>query len=330
MPFVPTSVASMLGSRGLTPDNGPVADPTEPAVPHRADPARSIRARGFTLALGAAFCWSLAGLLVRLVEEGTSWHIILYRSLGVTLTLGAIIAVVHRGRVAESIRLAGWPAIVAGLCATASSVLFILALARVTVANALFMLGITPFLAAIGSQALLGERVPRRAWGAMALAAAGVAVMLGSGLALGQLGGNLLALGSAASFAANALLLRSNRQTDMLPAVLYAGIFGTVSALMALGVLDLSPLVPLRDLALGLAMGAVQLSLGLVLYTRASRDLPAAELQLVATAELVLAPLWVWIGMGETPNAATLVGGALIILAILAQALGGGARELER
>jgi drug/metabolite transporter (DMT)-like permease len=116
----------------------------------------------------------------------------------------------------------------------------------------------------------------------------------------------------------------------MLPAVLYAGIFGTVSALMALGVLDLSPLVPLRDLALGLAMGAVQLSLGLVLYTRASRDLPAAELQLVATAELVLAPLWVWIGMGETPNAATLVGGALIILAILAQALGGGARELER
>ena len=314
-----------------------MAESTRSAVPRGAgggaqpgDPARSIRARGFTLALSAAVCWSLAGILVRLVEEGTSWHIILYRSLGVTATLGATIAVVHRGRVAEAIRLAGWPAVLAGLCATASSVLFILALARVTVANALFMLGITPFLAAIGSQAILGERVPRRAWGAMALAMTGVAVMLGSGLALGQLAGNLLALGSATSFAANALLLRSNRQTDMLPAVLYAGIFGSVVALAALGLLGLSPYVPLRDLALGLAMGAIQLSLGLILYTRASRDLPAAELQLVATAELVLAPLWVWIGMGETPNAATLIGGGLIILAILTQALGGGERSPRR
>jgi drug/metabolite transporter (DMT)-like permease len=291
-----------------------------------ADPARSSRARGFALALAAALFWSTAGILVRLIETGTSWHIILYRSLGVTATLGLLIAVTHRGRVAEVFRRAGWSAVIAGLCAAASSVLFILALARVTVANALFMMGITPFIAAIGSQALLGERVPRRAWGIMALAAAGVAVMLGSGLALGQLAGNLLALGSASSFAANALLLRANRQADMLPAVFYAGILGAALALAALGVMGLSPGVPVRDLSLGLAMGAGQLSLGLILYTRASRDLPAAELQLVATAEMVMAPLWVWIGMGETPNAATLVGGGLVILAILAQALGGQAR----
>ena len=69
-------------------------------------------------------------------------------------------------------------------------------------------------------------------------------------------------------------------------------------------------------------MGIVQLGGGLVLYTRASRHLPAAELQLVATAELVLAPFWVWIGVGEAPGAATLAGGTLIILAILGQALG--------
>ncbi len=310
-----------------------MADTSEPAAPHGVEPAdaaRSSRARGFLLALGATFCWSLAGILVRLVQEGTSWHIILYRSLGVTAMLGAMIAVVHRGRVGQAIRLASWPAVLAGICSSASSILFILALGRVTVANALFVTGITPFLAAIGGQAILGERVPRRAWGAMALAATGVAVMLGGGLALGQLGGNLLALGSAASFAAHALLLRSNRRSDMLPAVLYAGIIGTVFALVALHALDLSPRVPLRDLVLGLAMGAVQLGGGLVLYTRASRHLPAAELQLVATAELVLAPFWVWIGVGETPNAATLVGGGLIILAVLAQALDGGERSPGR
>ena len=149
--------------------------------------------------------------------------------------------------------------------------------------------------------------------------------MLGGGLALGRLSGNLLALGSAVTFAGHALFLRFNRQSDMLPAVLYAGLFGMLFGLLALGAAGVSPRLLPRDLGLALAMGVVQLGGGLVLYTRASRHLPAAELQLVSTAELVLAPLWVWIGVGEAPGAATLAGGGLIILAILGQAL--GARE---
>jgi DME family drug/metabolite transporter len=286
------------------------------------DPGPPRPGRGLALAVGATFCWSLAGILIRLVEAATVWHIVLYRSVGVTLMIGAVIAAIHRTRVAEAIRLSGWPAVLAGACSAASSVLFILALGRVTVANALFMTGITPFLAAIGARALLGERVPRRAWRAMALAAAGVTVMLGGGLALGQLGGNLLALGSAVSFAGHVLALRSNRRSDMLPAVLYAGLLGILAGLLALGAGGLALRVSARDGLLGLAMGAIQLGVGLILYTRASRHLPAAELQLVATGELVLGPLWVWIGVGEAPDAATLVGGSLVILAIVGQALG--------
>jgi drug/metabolite transporter (DMT)-like permease len=279
------------------------------------------RTQGFALALGATFFWSLAGLLIRLIGEATSWHIILYRSLGATAMVGSVLALVHRERAAETIRSAGWPAVAAGACSSASSVFFILALGRVTVANATFMGGITPFLAAIGAQAFLGERVRRRAWGAMGLATVGVTLMLGGGLALGQLSGNLLALGSAVAFAGHALFLRVNRQSDMLPAVLYAGLFGMLFGLLALGSGGLSLRIPLRDLLLALSMGVVQLGLGLVLYTRASRYLPAAELQLVATAELVMAPLWVWIGVGEAPGAATLVGGSLVFLAILMQAV---------
>jgi drug/metabolite transporter (DMT)-like permease len=305
------------------------------ALPGPAGPAGSAgaprphRARGLALALGAAGCWSLGGILFRLVRDATPWHVVLYRSLGVAAMVAVMLALVHRGRIARTIRAAGWPAVLAGACSSASSVLFILALGSVTVANALFMAGITPFLAAIGARAILGERVPRRAWGAMALAAVGVAVMLGNGLALGRLAGNLLALGSALSFAAHGLVLRARRQSDMLPAVLHAGVLGALAALAALALLGADPRVPPRDLALALAMGVVQLGGGLVLYTRASRDLAAAELQLVATAELVLAPLWVWLGVGETPAAATLAGGALIVLAILAQAAGAGQRRAE-
>jgi drug/metabolite transporter (DMT)-like permease len=289
--------------------------------------ARSSRGRGLALALGATFCWSLSGLLIRLVEEASSWHIILYRSLGVAAMLAGVIAAVHRRRSLAAIRLAGWPAVLAGACSSASSVLFILAVGRVTVANALFMTGVTPFLAAIGAQVILGERVSRGAWGAMALAAAGVAVMLGGGLALGQLTGNLLALGSAMSFTAHGLVLRSNRRSDMLPAVLHAGLCGTVLGLAALALGGVSPRVPPRDLLLGLTMGVVPLGGGLVLYTRASRHLPAAELQLLTTGEMVLAPLWVWLVVGEQPGAAALAGGALIVVAILTQALGAWERS---
>ena len=298
----------------------------QPAAAGRpGDGVRASQVRGLALALSATVFWSLAGLLIRLIGEATSWHIILYRSFGATVMVACMLTIVHRGRVIEVVRLAGWPAVLAGVCSSASSVLFILALGRVTVANATFMGGITPFLAALGAQVFLGERVPRRAWGAMGVAAIGVTLMLGGGLALGQLSGNLFALGSAVTFAGHALFLRLNRQSDMLPAVLYAGCFGVLFGLLALAATDLSPRVPVPDLALALAMGVVQLGGGLVLYTRASRHLPAAELQLVATAELVMAPLWVWIGVREAPGAATLVGGSLIILAILGQAL--GARE---
>jgi drug/metabolite transporter (DMT)-like permease len=108
----------------------------------------------------------------------------------------------------------------------------------------------------------------------------------------------------------------------MLPAVLHAGLWGTVIGLAALGLAGVSPRVPARDLALALTMGVVPLGCGLVLYTRASRHLPAAELQLITTAEMVLAPFWVWVMVGEEPGAATLAGGGLIVLAILAQTLG--------
>ncbi len=284
--------------------------------------------RGLLLALGPTTAWSSAGLFVRLVETGTSWHIILYRSLGLTVALAAMLAVIHRGQTGRAVRSAGWTAVLAGACSCASSALFILALGRVTVANALFMSGIAPFLAALGGRIVLNERVGRHTWGAMALAAGGVALMLGQGLALGRLAGNLLALGSATSFAVYGVLVRHNRQTDMLPAVLYSGLYGSLLGLsvrLATG----GPAAPLdrigmppRDIGLCFAMGVVQLALGMAFYTRASRHLPAAELQLLATTELVLAPLWVWIGVGEVPTLATLAGGALIVLAVLAQALG--------
>src|SRR5262245_27849242 len=109
------------------------------AAPPAGGAVRASRRQRLALAVGARFYWCRAGMLVRLVAEPTSWHIFFYRSLGVAAMLAGMIAVGHGRRSAQAILRAGWPAVLAGAFSSASSVLFILALGRVTVANALFM-----------------------------------------------------------------------------------------------------------------------------------------------------------------------------------------------
>jgi DME family drug/metabolite transporter len=291
-------------------------------------PATS-RLRGVLLGLAATAAWSLSGIMVRLVPELDPWQIILFRSLGVVIAIGMTLSFGRRLRLAAVLRQAGWPAVLAGAFSAASSVLFILSLQHVTVANALFMSGIAPFITAIGAWLLLSEPITLRTWGAMFLGAAGVSVMLGQGLSGEGLWGNVLALGMAATFAAYSLMLRQGRSGDMLPAVLWSGILNLCLSLVVviagLGVAGLAPGAFPMTLCIG--MGTVQLGLGMALYTRASRDLPAAQLQLVATMELVLSPLWVWLGVGETPTMMTLLGGGLIMLAVLSQVIGRQARQ---
>jgi DME family drug/metabolite transporter len=285
--------------------------------------------RGVALALVGALFWSTSGVLVRLAEDAGSWQIVLYRSLAMTATLLVLLAARHRGRVATKLRDAGPDAFLAGLALTGSSCFFILSLAHVTVANALFMSGISPFITALIARAWLGEPIARLTWGAMALAGAGVAVMVGDSLALeGRLAGNLLALGSAVCFALIAFFLRrGGRQADMTPSVLWSGLLSALIASAALalsgGGADAFALGP-RDAGLCAAMGVAQLGLGSVCYAMAARHLRAAVLQVLALSELVMSPLWVWLAVGEEPAAATLAGGAMILAATLAQALAAG------
>lgn len=84
--------------------------------------------------------------------------------------------------------------------------------------------------------------------------------------------------------------------------------------------------VSIRCGALTLAMGALQISVGLVLFTVGSRQLPAAELTLLSLTEVILGPVWVWLGSRDTPTLATLVGGFVLLETIASQALLGRRR----
>jgi drug/metabolite transporter (DMT)-like permease len=193
------------------------------------------------------------------------------------------------------------------------------------------MLGASPFFAAFLGRIMLGETIRRATALAMAAALAGILIMIGGGLVIGTIRGNLLALGASLGFAIFSVLLRRSRERDMLPCAAIAGVISAVIALPVVlagapsiaNALVVSP----RDLALCVVMGAAQVGGGLALFTLGARHVPVAELTLLSLTELALAPIWVWLALGEVPSGYTMLGGAVIVAAITYQALSGARRR---
>jgi drug/metabolite transporter (DMT)-like permease len=203
----------------------------------------------------------------------------------------------------------------------------IFALQATTVANAVFLFAASPFFAALLGWLLLKEPVRPATWVAIAVAGLGMFIMVRDGLAGGATSGNLAAVMSAAGFAAFTLTLRWGRLEDMMPAVVLGGMFSMAVAVIVLGVRGEVLAVPVRDIVISVAMGAGMLATGMALYTLGSQVVPAAELTLLSMVEVLLAPVWVWLILGETASAGTFLGGGILLFAIAGNALSGLRRK---
>ena len=293
--------------------------PTAPAAPAR-DP---LYLRGVGLVLVSGCVLSIAGIVVRLMDSANEWQILFYRSLSLIATLLLVLALRNRGRVLQAFRVAGMTGVVGGLFLSLAFTGFIFSLTHTTVANSLFLLSVSPFMAAALGWIVLGERVRRATWLAICIAVAGVGVMVVEGIGSGGLLGNVTALGSALGFAGFTVALRWGKTRDMLPTVCIAALItGAVAAVMA-PTLGSGFAISPHDLLLCFVLGAVQLGLGLAIYTLGSRHVPAAELSLLSLTEVVLGPVWAWFGVGEAPSELTLFGGAIVLAAIAVHALSG-------
>lgn len=291
-------------------------------------PELSYRAGALLVAL-AAVLWSLMGLAIRMIETADAWQILFWRSVGLLPALFLLVAWRSGGRPFAAIRSVGLPGLIGGSGLVVAFAGAIYAIQATSVANAVFLFAASPFLTALLAWPILREPVRPATWGAMLLAAFGVGLMVRQGLALGEgMGaGSLAALLSAAGFAAFTIALRWGRVGDMLPAVL---IGAALAALVAFAVTlagGKSILIPAREMGVALAMGAVLLGAGMTLYTIGSRAVPAAELTLITMIEVLLAPVWVFLLLGEQATPSTLLGGAVILAAVAANALSGARRR---
>jgi drug/metabolite transporter (DMT)-like permease len=263
----------------------------------------------------AAIAWSTAGLLQRKLTVDIATQLA-GRALFAVLGLLVFVAFAERGHVVRAFRAIGRGGLLVTALLAVSSGAFILALNYTSVANVLFMQALAPVLAAVFGT-FVGEPVARRTWLAITVAIVGVGLMVG-GPSHPSAAGLSLSLLMAVSFAGTIVVTRHLRKVSMAPATCLsqALVFLFAAPFASTG------LVGGRDLALLAGLGIGQIGLGLIFLTIGARLIPAAEVALITLLEIVLGPLWVWIAESEQPSTTTLAGGAIVLAAVVIQAVG--------
>jgi|TARA_B100001964_G_scaffold76589_1_gene86779 drug/metabolite transporter (DMT)-like permease len=278
---------------------------------------------GIPLVLLAGIFWSTSGILYRLIQEATPWHVLLYRSVALLLALSLWLGFRYRSQLRITLSRAGIPALAGGLCLGTAFAGYILALEYTMVANAMFLLASAPFFSALAGRILLGERIALYMWAAMAIAAMGIGIMAGEELSLGKGLGEGFALLAAVGFAGLTISLRIRPGTDKLITIFVAVIVATIYGLVGLILSGWHFTVPWVDFLNCLCMGWFQIGLGFALFTAGAKHLQAVEMTLLSMTEVIAGPIIVWVGIGEIPSGASLIGGTLILAAITLMALMG-------
>lgn len=264
--------------------------------------------------------WSTAGVATRFLEHAEGFEIAFWRCVFCAIFVAAVLAVRHRGRWLGLLTAGGVASWTSGAMWAVMFVAFILALSHASVANVLVVLAAAPLLAALLGWAVLREPVPPRTWVAIAVAGAGIVWMVRDGLSSDGVTGMAIAFAVPVASAINIVVLkRTGARVDLVPSV-------GLGALIAVAVTlpfawPLSPSVP--DLAILAGLGVFQLGLPCMLMVGAARHLAPHEIALLALLEVVLGPLWVWLGVGEAPTSSTLQGGALVLAALVLNELVG-------
>ena len=273
---------------------------------------RLLYRRGILQLVASGFFLSTSGIALRIIEQADGWQILFYRSLALSVTILLILVFQKGSRVFDEFRGLEWNDCLLVVFLGTGFVAYVFALLYNTVANALFIFSCAPFVAGFLGWILLGERVVTRTWFAIGAAMAGLTVMVGSELAVSRYLGTLIALWIPIAYAASIILIRSSKRENMLAALCLAGLVSGV--LSAIFVTNYA--LTLQDLIISLYLGVFQAGVGFTLVVLGTRHIPAAQVGLLAMVEPILAPIWVWVGIGEVPGLATIVGGAIIFLAI--------------
>jgi drug/metabolite transporter (DMT)-like permease len=272
---------------------------------------------GYILLLFGGFCLSWGGFIIRSFEEATVWQILLLRSVFFMIALMVFLIATYKKNTIKIIKDAGFPAVLGGIVMSLSFIAFVVSMSITTVANVVFIISTQTMFLAIFGYFYLKEKVSLISFFSILLAMGGITIMVGDSLSTSSFLGNIVALAIPINFSILVMIIRKNKNLDMVPAIFYSGIFSIIYGL----ILSESFVFTDHDILMGFFLGVPQLAFGFICITIGSRTTPSTTIGLLMLTETLFAPVWVWIFLNEIPPLSVLIGGSVIITAIILKSL---------
>ena len=280
---------------------------------------------GFVLVVTSGLVWSLGAPLVRLLEDAEHYRLpfLIYRGITIFLVVIAYVLLREGRNFLNSLKRIDIWVVFGGLVLSLTMFGWIYALTTTSVAVSLLMLALSPTLSAFLGYLILGERLSRVTLVNMVIVVVGVIVMVWdaekSSTIIGAIYGFFVALG----FAIYTITIRHNPELPKLLTPGIAGFFSVILALILLVATGSSFEMPPINIGISLINGLV-IGVGLILFGLGAKYLPSGELVLLTLLEVVAGIFWAWlpiIGIHETPETNTIIGGFFIVTAIVFQGI---------
>ena len=272
---------------------------------------------GPLLVFFGAVSLSFGGLIVKSFEGSTLWQILFWRSFFFIIVVSIFLLLNYKRKVFSALYSSGLPGIIGGIILSIGFVSYVFAMYETTVANTNFIIQTQTLFLAIFGYIFLKEKVSKLTIFCILIAISGIFLMLGSTISPGQMTGNLVAFLMPISFAVLILIVRKFPEVDMIPLQLVAGIFAMIVGFL------MSPtiLISAKDIFFGFLAGFFQLGFGFILITIGARSTPSAFVGIIMLTEAVLGPLWAWMFANEYIPLSVLIGGLIVISAVVIQFL---------
>ena len=258
---------------------------------------------------------SFGGLIVKSFEGATLWQILFWRSLFFIMVVFIFLFISYKKKIFRAFYNSGIPGIFGGIILSSGFCGYVFAMYNTTVANTNFIIQTQTIFLAIFGYFFLKEKISKITLVSIFLAISGIILMVGSDLEPGQMSGNLAAFIMPVSFAILILIIRKYPNVDMVPLQLYAGITSMIIGYIIAGKINISA----HDIFLGFLAGFFQLGFGFILITIGARSTPSAMVGIIMLTEAVLGPFWAWLFINENSSFMVLIGGTIVIIAVLLQ-----------
>ena len=270
----------------------------------------------FLVFLGAVSL-SFGGLIVKSFEGSTLWQILFWRSVFFIIVVTIFLLFSYKKTFFSALYKSGLPGLIGGIILSIGFSSYVFAMYETTVANTNFIIQTQTLFLAIFGYIFLKEKISKLTFACIILAISGIFLMLGNSISPGEMTGNLVAFIMPISFAILILIVRKFPKVDMIPLQLVAGIFAMIIGLL------MSPtiIVSSKDIFLGFLAGFFQVGFGFIFITIGARSTPAAFVGIIMLTEAVLGPFWAWMFVNENPPISVLIGGSIIITAVILQFL---------